>query len=753
MFPQMDNKRTLRLEVAQYYLNNRTSFRLTALKYGIAYCTVFRWVKLYNEQGEERLLSTYKRPWNRANSDLEKKIVLMKEHEPNLTVRKAKDRLEKQNIRISIKGIWGIWKRYGYAGFSREDMSGHFTDCVWTKEAQQKYELAKRMFDHGSVDRAGEILNSIPALPENELLHQIPDSLLNIRRQIEKMEILFGKMPVGSYLKRLRILSEKCKRQNLYYSALIVGLVETVALSWSGDSLKMLKRAGELENMLKKNEDCYSYLLFTPRFTLLLSEGIAHARIFQIKEASQIASTCRMMLRRRKYISPPFFRYLGQLYVHLRNYREAEYWYSKSIEKLSGDNKKRTISLLADIFVKKGEYKKAVDIWKDLHIDYWGNQAQRLRIQAIWSLIRGMPDKAISLAVEALALLKKEELKIDMFGCYLIIASAYCSLDEKTRARRTLEKIVPFLIKNRLEEWKTIIEILVSQTLHDKDSMSLYEQYLPTIKLALMLGKGQYTRALNYAEKRGIIDFLHQYIFFFPEAITPLLEKGKSTSLPGTMLKLPVFRKEIPVYAVKFLGNLVIHKNQQYLRVNLTPKDTAFLIYLCHKAMEPKKSLDLDKVYTNFWPGSKSPARNLAHLLVRIRKELRIPSHLLAITRERGSAALVNLGIHFTTDYNEFKQSLALAKALERGDEWGFAEKEYLRAFKLFRGEPFKKMYDDWSDDKRLEILFSYESEVISFAHELVKRGRREEADRLLRKAKGIIPDSDEIEKMLKELY
>jgi tetratricopeptide (TPR) repeat protein len=747
----MDNRQSLRLEVAQYYLNNRTSFRLTALKYGIAYCTVFKWVKLYKEQGEERFLSTYKRPWNRADSDLEKKIVLMKEHEPNLTVRKAKDRLEKQNIRISIKGIWGIWKRYGYAGFSREDMSGHFTDCVWTKEAQQKYELAKRMFNHGSVDRAAEILNSIPALPENELLPQIPDSQLNIRRQIEKMELLFGKMPVRSYLERLRILSEKCKRQNLYYSALIVGLVETVALSWSEGPVKMLKKVAELKNILKKNEDCYSYLLFTPRFTLLLGEGIAYARLLKIEEASDIARRCCRLLKRRKHVVPRFMRHLGQLYVHLRNYREAEYWYSKSIEKLSGDNKKRTISLLADIFVKKGEYKKAVDIWKDLHMDHWGNQAQRLRIQSIWSLIRGMPDKAISLAVEALALLKKEELKIDMFAYYLIIASAYCSLGEKTRARRTLEKILPFSVKNRLEEVKTIIEIILSQTLHDKDSMSLYEQYLPTIKLALMLGKGQYTRALKYAEKRGIIGFLHQYIFFFPEAVTPLLEKGKSTNLPGTMLKLPVFRKEIPVYAVKFLGNLVIYKNQQYLRVNLTPKDTAFLIYLCHKAMEPNKSLDLDEVYAYFWPKSKNPSRNLSHLLVRIKKALKMPSHLLEISHWGGEAVLINRGIHFITDYGEFKQILAQAKALERAGDWAFAKKEYLQALKLFRGEPFKKIYDNWSDDKRLEIIFSYETEILSFVKKLIKRGKEEQAKKLLKSAKKIIPYSQEIKNLLNE--
>ncbi|MBA7663050.1 hypothetical protein ES703_71083 [subsurface metagenome] len=252
MFPHMDNRHALRLKVAQHHLKNGVSFRKTALEFHIAYRTVFTWVRLYRERGEEGLLSTYKRPWNRTSPDIEERIALMKEHELGLTVRQAKENLEKEGIRISIKGIWGVWKRYGYAGFSQKNMSSNFTDCSWTKEATKKYELAKRLFDRGSVDRSAEILNSIPALPENELLPQIPDSLLNIRRQVEKVDLLFGKIPVRSYLERLRILYEECRSRNLYYSALMLGVVETAALSWSGEPLKMLKRVKELKNMLKK---------------------------------------------------------------------------------------------------------------------------------------------------------------------------------------------------------------------------------------------------------------------------------------------------------------------------------------------------------------------------------------------------------------------------------------------------------------------------------------------------------------------
>jgi hypothetical protein len=48
-------------------------------------------------------------------------------------------------------------------------------------------------------------------------------------------------------------------------------------------------------------------------------------------------------------------------------------------------------------------------------------------------------------------------------------------------------------------------------------------------------------------------------------------------------------------------------------------------------------------------------------------------------------------------------------------DEWEFARREYLRAFSLCRGEPFKRMYDTWSEDRRRVILNTLETELKNF--------------------------------------
>jgi DNA-binding SARP family transcriptional activator len=164
--------------------------------------------------------------------------------------------------------------------------------------------------------------------------------------------------------------------------------------------------------------------------------------------------------------------------------------------------------------------------------------------------------------------------------------------------------------------------------------------------------------------------------------------------------------------------------------MKLTPKDTSILIFL---ASSEGKSISLDKIYKNFWPKSGNPPRNLAHLLVRLRKSLRLPSHFLYVKENK-----LIYNCYFTSDYDEYQEHLAQAKVLLRAGEWEFAKQEFHQAFKLFRREPFRKMYDDWSDDKRLEILFSYETEVVSFSKELIKRGREEEAHKLLKNAEKV---------------
>lgn len=748
-----------RLEIVQHYLDSRDSLRKTAQKFHVSYRAVFKWVKSYKEQGKKGLLSTYKKPWNRTQKGLEKKISLLKERNPALTIRKAKKILKKDGIKISKKGIIGIWKRYGYAGFDKENMTYDISEyCSWTKETKEKFSQAQELLKNKNIKKAAEILNAIPLLPQNELLQQIPDYLLNLRRKVDKTIYLFGEISLPSYIKKAQDLYEECKKEKLYYLALRIGVFEVLALGWAVKPMKMLKRINELKKICNKAGDYYSYLLFGSQFPLLVSEGTAYGMLSKIKKASEIAGSCRALLIRQKIKPPLFMMGLGNLYTFLEDKKEAEYWYLECLKQIGDSGEKyewlrNTVkNYLADVFAGKGEYKGAIEVLKNVDLPGWRYRPRKLFYQSMWFLNQGMPYKAISLSSKALSLLRKKDIRGNIFNVNFTIASSYAGLGEKTKAVQILKKILPYLVKFKFKRRKALLNIILSPNETTKRNKLLNENLLPTVKLAHLLKRVEYWKALRYAEKKGLQSNFYKYIFFFPGLILDLLEKGKSTYLPRKILRLPVFNKEIPVYHIKFLGNVIVHKNQKYLRIKLQPKDCAFFIHLALKAGEPKKKIPLENIYDNFWKDSTNQGRNLSHLLTRIKKELRIPPHLLEVFYKKDEHVLINKGIYFTSDYDEFTQVLTQAKAFQRAGEWDFAKREFVAAFNLIREAPFNKMYDAWSEDTRTIILNRFENEVINFVRACMIHNDYKSAKNILLKASKIVRYSKQIEKIRKKL-
>ncbi len=740
-----------RIHAVEDYLKNSTSLKRTAVKFNIHYQSLFKWVKLYKKEGETRLLSTYKRPWNRSKKPIEDEIVLLKEKDPTLTVRKAKEQLAQKGIEISIKGIWGIWKRYGYAGFRRERLCPDFTEyCSWTKEAERKFDQANELFKRGNQKMSAEILNTVPMLPKNELLVKIPDSLLNLKRRVEKMALSYRTTPIRSYFATIGSLYKECKQKNLNYLALRVKIFEVGALSFTGEPAKQLKSTEELKKSLKRKGDYFSPLLFPLNFPILVSEGIARAQLSEIKKASEISRHCCVLIKRRKYISDSFIYDLGSLCTWTENFKKAEYCFLRVLDEAEEEQKQAHKRNLGFLYFHKGDYKRAISILKNVKMRGWGYDSKVLMCDAMYSLVKGMPDEAIALSSRALSISKKNELNIGIITAYSRIASAYCSLGKRTKALAILRRILPFAKRN-FKRIADIFEYIVSPTTWPKLKKVSADNLLPTVKLIHLLKTGHYIEAFSSAQRKYLMTHFHQYIVFFPETVIKLLEKGKPTHLPRSMLKLPIFNEKVPVYNIKFLGPLVVYKNDQYLRIKLSPKDTAFLIYLVMRAGEPGKRIILKNLYDNFWKNSSRPSRNLAHLLVKIRKKLRIPPHLLTITARKDEAILNNRGIHFMTDYDEFKQILVTAQAFERAGEWNLARKELLRAFVLFRDEPFVKMYDEWSENMRVVALNELEKNATHFIESCFKQNNINDARRVIARFAKMMPHLDERNSRVKD--
>ncbi len=751
-------KSLIPFEVVDYYFNNG-SLRKIAREFGIHYNTLWKWVKIYRENNkrlkEERILTGYRRPWNRTKREIEEKVVFLKEKEPCITVRKAKEVLEGEGIKISIKGIWSIWRRYGYAGFKREGMTNDFTEYIpWTKEAERKYKVAEELFKKGNLRDCARILNSIPSLPKNEILLKIPDRYLNLRRKIEKTIDLSNKLSLSDYLKRVRKLYKNLRKKNLNYSALRIGIKEVIALEWKGEMEEIIKRIKDLRKIFSyKNYKRDSYLLFEPRFTLLISEGIANCGLLNIRKAKEIISKCYKILKSKKNPSPYFMLDLATLYLDIWKYKKAERLIYSSISKVDTETKRIYIENLAYIYFIRGEYNKAFSILKEVDFYEWVKKINPIIYSSFFYLLKGKIQSALSSIIRTLKSSKRDNKLI--FELYITLASIYSLLGERRKSQSILKRLLFFLEKNKLLIKRDLIKAIISPCEKIKENIS------PFHKLLSLILKGKYFSALNYAKNRGILTYFYKFLFLLPEVVNSLIEKGKKTYLPKQILKLPVFNRNVFVYKVEFLGKLRIKRIQSkggfrkiYIRHNLSPKESAFLIYLALKMNEPGKEIPLEDIYKNFWDGNRNFKRNLSHLLLKIKRTLKIPSHLIELSHEYNYSVLRNNGIYFLTDYGEFEEALGEANLFLGRGEWRFAKREFIRAFNLVKGEPFKKMYDNFSDEMRIRILNRYEYEVLNFAKRCIERNIKDSKmlKNIITKADRVIKYSDEIKEVLEKL-
>jgi transposase len=742
MFPQMDNTRIQkRIDVIRYYHANDTSIRKTAKLFDVNYRTVHKWLKWHEHSGEKRLLENYHRPWNRFRIDVEEEAMRLKEQYPAITVRAMQNELTARGLKMSIKGIWGILHRFGCAGLDKKSMGNYFTQAKGhTREASARLEQATELLKAGRTDEAAAVLNPVPFLPSNEIITQIPDNLLNLRRKVEKAAALFGIVPLHQYLNDLRNLQTELKKAGMNYSALQIGIIELLALEWIYRPVEQLKKARELKKMLAATESGASYLLFELRFLLLVSEGIAHAELSHMPEARAIARLCRRMLAHRRYVSRQPMLDLSALYTYIDEFKKAEKIHEVILNKtVDPDNRKEVMTGYANILFTSGNYKKLSRIIrsKDFQED-WSIHARIFIFRAMLSLTRGEPQKAVEQCMEALKLCRHEELNKQIFNAYVIMACAHSSMGKASQACAIFHRLVLFLKKKNLKRYIPEIKLLLKLRTEKEYAGTPARDIHPVIRLILLLARGSYSRAYALARQKGILSSFFRFIFFFPETVVQRLHKGKPTYLPRAILMLPAFNHKNPAYHVKFIGKFLIYKDQRLLKTRLQPKETAFIIHLASRAGTPGTSIQIDGIYKNFWPKARQPARNFSHTLVRIKKALGIPTHLLIVAR-RDNPVLVNRGVFFTNDFQDFEQAIAQAQAFKRADAWDFAKKEYLRAFKLWREEPFRKVYDRWSEDFRTTALNRLTNEIDDFVKECKSRQDNIFTERTIRFVSRII--------------
>ena len=731
------------------YLKARQPLREIARRHEISHSTLWHWIKRYQSRGRQGLVES-KIQSRRLPREIETNVMRLKERHPEMTVRKARKMMKQAGIGISIYGIWRIWKDYGLIKNKRDDPLDVFIPL--TSNLDRTINTARLYIEKEDYKQAAHILNCLPSMPKTQVLSRIPDRYLSPRRKLDRLCLERREGSYELFAARARRTSLMLERKGYLYSSIRADFYEL-------DALDIIGQPDKKEEVLKKlSEKMRNIRNYPLRFLLWFEQTYTAVYQLKINRAIEYIEKCRRCVYLLPH--PYYWELFGALLVLIGKFKNARGFYQKAVAKTSNHQISGRLILQMARYAHcyAGDYRKCRGMLARLkkeNPDLTQGSAYNLT-NAYLNFGNGDLTDAARHFVKSLETASRGKHTNRIYAASVGLAGISRALNQKKEARIYLRKYLPLIKKTRLLREELLLECFIDPHTVIPSEMRRISPFnlLNRLQQAHRTGKvGDYRKAFHFAEARGLAGLFHRWIVFFPESVTRLLEKGKKTGLPKTVLNFPVFNQRIPVYHLKLLGELRVTKNEKYLKPRLSPKEKSLLIHLALRAEAPGKFIALTLLGQNFWPKSLHMSILLSHLLVKIKAKLRMASHLLTVSSRGGEPKLINNGIYFTTDYAEFISLLTQARTLELSGEWHFSRREYLRAFALCRGEPFKKMYDGWSEDKRRGIINHLETETGRFARICMERGNKKIAAKLLNKIAGIIPGSpgiNELQRLLK---
>jgi hypothetical protein len=740
----MKNDIKLKFNAIRTYLNEG-SLKKVAAKYHVHPVTLCRWANNFKNSAND----FYKPHWARLELSVEKKVMLLKENNPSLSAGIAQCQLARQGIHITAKVIHSIWRRYNLANRLHNDLFSPFARTM--PETQCKMEYINLLLKHGMalfplkksdlLRKSATILNDMPSIPYeySALLSAIPENLLNPRRRLERLCSSWGKIPVREYIHKTKEIRMELEKKGYLYSSIFAGVMELIALHRMRSPDEELKLNSILRKRKGKLRDAEL------NFTLEFLAGTAHVEKIRVKKAFLCVKKCKRILRTLQY--PVYIESCGDFMTALTDFNEGLYFYNKSMEKAKDkETVKRLGMKISSACVLNGRYREALRFLHKNIFTYGEDHYESYCLcQAFAYLGIGEYEKASTIVQNTLEKVEIKQFRNSIYAASFCLAAISQLLGNTKKGVQIIKRYLPLFKKYKLTRERKILLFTLNDSLHWGKSDDL-----PAFRLLHLLKRARkslklkdYKKMLQYAKKHGLIGFLHRLLIFKPELVVHLLNLGLNLRIPKSLLKMPIFNKGMPVYYIRFLGNLSVLKNQKRLHTRLSPKQRAFLIHFVDRAGTPGKSQRVSDINQNFWRRSNRPTDQLSHTLVQIKNELKLPRHLISFV-SNGEKILLNKGVAFTTDYQDFTTAVVQAKALERAGEWNLAKREYLRAFKLVRGEPFKKMYDPWSEHMRYRILNQLEAEAISFKKSCLQHGYQREVKKIIGKVLKIIPGSKE---------
>ncbi|MCK4576676.1 helix-turn-helix domain-containing protein, partial [candidate division WOR-3 bacterium] len=522
----MNTQPEVRFRAVETYIKNGESLRRTSEKLGLPHMTLWRWVKWYKIGGKKNLKRKrqYRRPWNRPSKEMEESVMMLKERKPGLTLRKAQQTLETEGIKMSIRGIWSIWNRYALT--ARAKKSGLYPFGPFTPEAKDALLRIKQKIGEGMTREAAKIANQLPSFPNDNIITIIPDKLLSRKRQLDKLSLLFTKMPFREYYKKAKLLREIFEKEKRYYSSIFAGILGMLALSWmerTQERLKLVKKLNEKAKFLRE-----------PRVKFLLSieEGKLKSTSLNYADTMLCLAQCKKLLRSLPS-EPVYPDYVASLFTSIGDFKNAIVYCNKMAELSSFEDKydkKIFSSKIANLYAIAGRYSESRKCLKNAEKERRGFKTLFLLSSGYCAFGQGNLKEADTCLRKALETSRKEQVANYIKSASVNLAATKAALSNTKEANTTLRKYLPLLRKSKTMRDIAEIELLSGRKIDDKQTLRF-----PVLRLLSLIKDsstpGRYKRALRYAETKGLTGFFHRAIVFFPEIVVSMLEKGMNTGL------------------------------------------------------------------------------------------------------------------------------------------------------------------------------------------------------------------------------
>ena len=728
----------VRVTAVETYIHSKQTLREIADSLGVSYPTLWHWVKKYEEKGREGLRkNVFSR--RKFSKDIEAMVMHLKEKNPCLTVRRARQLLKDKSIDISNKSVWRIWKKYGFVSKRKEDPLGLY--AALTPESERDIERARALVEKKDYNEAARILNNLPAIPECAFLKNIPEKYLTLRRRVERLQVSIGEIAFPLLLRKARQLCRSFEKKGHIYSSVAAHFIELTALGWLRKPMEEIKVHKIVSKKMHGIKDS------ALRFVLLEQRASTYGHLLQVGKALELIAKCRRLVYQLPF--PLYWQVFGDLLTTVGKYRDAHKYYRKALQKETDERQLVRLALKIAIYghAYAGDYTACLKMLTKAHVLQSTRRFSMLHSigRAHVSFGKGNLIDASKFYLEPLKSKSKARPLNRIYGAAVGLASVAMALNKRAEAKSYLKKYLPLIKKHRLTREDVILECLINQEAISQDDL-LRTPPLHLLNLLAVAHRvkkvGGYRKALDYAKRQELSGLLHRWIVFFPESVLHMYEKGKRTGLPRAILSFPIFNQKRLVYNIRFLGRIIVSRNNEYIKTRLSPKERAFLIHLSLRAGEPGRFVPVEDVCRNFWSTSKDPVGLLLHLLTRLKRKVRMPTHLLGVSSRYTEPRLINNGVYLTNDYNELENLSTLAKTLEQAGEWKYAMREYKEAFKLIRGESFRKMYDNWSEQMRRVISNQIENAARGFTKLCAKQGVKQDAMKILQRISRIIPIS-----------